>query len=251
MQDSMDRGVWASWYNLPDEGREEYLTWYHEVHLPEALRTRPGYLWAAHFQRASGGEIFQKRVVSSLIYADDPSLGGDREFLVLYGAASPHTFFNPSAAQMRESAGAESREMVGRRIDERYLVFSEEARVDGPDVGARAPGITPGPAIQMGNFNAAGPDEEEDVGAWYAQYRLPFMAQMPGCIGARKLLAASGWGKHSVLYEYTSLKAREENFMPHEELAHDEKEWTGRVVRNLIHAPWSPFVGKRIWPPAE
>ena len=30
---------------------------------------------------------------------------------------------------------------------------------------------------------------EGDVGAWYAQHRLPFMASMPGCIGARKLLA--------------------------------------------------------------
>jgi hypothetical protein len=44
--------------------------------------------------------------------------------------------------------------------------------------------------------------------------------------------------------------ARLENFEePHEALAMDQKQWTGRVVRYTIHTPGSPVVGERTWPP--
>jgi hypothetical protein len=74
---------------------------------------------------------------------------------------------------------------------------------------------------------------------------------MPGCIGACKLLAAAGWGKHSVFYEYTSLEAREEQFVPHEEKVHETGSWTARILPQLVHAPCSPAVGRRIWPALE
>ena len=52
----MDRGIWAIWYELPEErkAREEYVGWFHEVHIPEKL-ARPGYLWAAHYELGHGG----------------------------------------------------------------------------------------------------------------------------------------------------------------------------------------------------
>ena len=68
---------------------------------------------------------------------------------------------------------------------------------------------------------------------------------------ARKLVSTAGWAKHSILYEFTSLAAREKNFQGQEDIALDEKEWTGRVIRYVTHAPGSPSVGRRIWPPAE
>jgi hypothetical protein len=71
---------------------------------------------------------------------------------------------------------------------------------------------------------------------------------MPGCIGARKLLATFGWGKHSILYEFVSLEARETYFIPHEEEAHDPQSWSAQVLAQLRHAPCSPAVGRRIWP---
>ena len=122
----------------------------------------------------------------------------------------------------------ETRRMIGLRREVYSCIFAEETRANDPEVAMRGPGITPGPAIQMGNFNVASPDAEDDVGAWYAQYRLPFMAAMPGCIGARKLLATAGWGKHSILYEFVSLEAREQYFIPHEEEAHKPESWTAR-----------------------
>jgi hypothetical protein len=41
----MDRGISATWYDLEAEGKNEYLQWLHQVHLP-AMLARPGYLWA-------------------------------------------------------------------------------------------------------------------------------------------------------------------------------------------------------------
>lgn len=244
----MDRGIWAIWYELPEDGpaRAEYLDWFHRVHVAQKL-ARPGYLWAAHYELGHGGERFQT-VVDRLAHANDQGLGRGRGFLALFGAATAHTFMDPSPAQLEERQDAQTRRMIALRREVYACIFAEEARVDGPDVRRRAPGITPGPYIQMGNFNVSRFSLEDEVGAWYAQHRLPFMAAMPGCIGARKLLAAAGWGKHSVLYEYASLEARAAHFVPHEEKVHDPGSWTARILPQLIHAPCSPAVGRRIWP---
>jgi len=244
----MDRGIWAIWYELPrsDAARAEYLAWFHDVHIPEKL-SRPGYLWAAHYELGHGGERFQK-VVDRLNHATDQGLGRGHGFLALFGGVTAHTFLDPSPGQLKGRQDALTRRMIGMREQSYACIFSEEARVDGPDVAKRSPGITPGPCVQMGNFNVPEYTAEDDVGAWYAQHRLPFIARMPGAIGARKLLATVGWGKHSVLYEYSSLAAREGEFVPHEEKVHEAGSWTARVLPKLLHAPCSPAVGRRIWP---
>jgi hypothetical protein len=245
----IDRGIWATWYDLPEGGRTDFLSWLHEIHLPEVAQ-RPGYLWAGHYEIADSSSRMN-RVKDKLTYTDLSDVGGGTQFLVLRGAASPHVFCDPNPAQLVEHQSAEVGEMLGRRIGVRSCIFAEEARVDGPEVRGRAPGLTPGPAIQMGSFVANSLEAELDLGAWYAQYRLPSMGRMPGCVGARKLVSIAGWAKHSILYEFTSLDAREENFQKHEELSIDEKEWSGKVIRYLTHAPGSPSVGRRIWPAAR
>lgn len=245
----MDRGLYALWYEIPDEDKSEYLDWFHRVHIPEKL-SRSGYLWAAHYELGHGGSRF-KQVVDGLQHARDSGLGRGGGYLALFGGLTTHTFLNPSPAQLAARQSPETRRMIGLRREVYSCIFAEETRVNGPDVAQRSPGITPGPAIQMGNFNVTGPEAEDDVGAWYAQYRLPFMAAMPGCIGARKLLATAGWGKHSILYEFVSLEERERHFIPHEEEAHDPQSWTARVLARLHHAPCSPAVGRRIWPAVE
>jgi len=242
----MDRGIWALWYDVPQAARPEYLAWFHRVHVPEKL-ARPGYLWAAHYELGHGGGRF-KKVVDGLHHAGEAGLGRGGDYLALFGALTAHTFLDPSPAQLAQRQSPETRKMMGLRQQVYSCIFAEETRVDGPDVARRGPGMTPGPVIQMGNFNAASHEIEAEIGAWYAQHRLPFMAGMPGCIGARKLLAAAGWGKHSILYEFVSLEQREARFVAHEEQVHDAKSWTARILPQLRHAPCSPAVGRRIWP---
>lgn len=246
----MDRGIWASWYDLPEDGREAYCAWLHGEHLP-AMLARPGLLWAAHYELAGGGARMEQVKADALSYAEEGEVPSGTQFVLLFGAPSPHVFFQPDVDGIEDGRTAGARAMLGLRAGLRVCVFSEEARVEGPDAGARGPGITPGPAIQMGQFRAEDAAAERELGAWYAQYRLRFMEGMPGCVGARKLLSAAGWAKHSILYEFTSLEARHEGFQEHESLSLDASQWSGRVVRKLIHAPGSPSVGRRLWPPAQ
>jgi len=242
----MDRGIWALWYEIAEADKAGYLAWFHGVHIPGKL-SRPSYLWAAHYELGHGGGRF-KKVVDGLQHAHEAGLGRGGGYLALFGGLTAQTFLNPSPAQLAQHQSPETRRMIGLRQQVYSCIFAEEARVDGPDVAQRGPGITPGPFVQMGNFNVATLAIEAEVGAWYAQHRLPFMAAMPGCIGARKLLATAGWGKHSILYEFVSLEQREERFVAHEEQVHDPTSWTARILPQLRHAPCSPAVGRRIWP---
>jgi hypothetical protein len=118
-------------------------------------------------------------------------------------------------------------------------------------MGQRPPGTTPGPVIQMGTFRTRTVADEYDVCAWYAQHRLPAIAHMDGCIAARVMMCA-GWAKFSVLYEFTSLDARRGHFEDKQEaLGLDETSWTRRIHDYTVHAPGSPMVATRLWPPVE
>lgn len=246
----MDRGIWASWYDLPEDGREAYCAWLHGERLP-AMLGRTGFLWAAHYEITGGGPRMEEVKAGALSYAEEGAVPPGTQFLLLFGAPSPHVFFHPAIDEIERGRTDEERAMLGLRAGLRVCVFSEEARVEGPDAGARGPGVTPAPAIQMGQFRAEDAAAERELGAWYARYRLKFMEGMPGCVGARKLLSAAGWAKHSILYEFTSIEARHEGFQKHESLSLDESQWSGRVVRKLVHAPGSPSVGRRLWPPVQ
>ena len=94
----------------------------------------------------------------------------------------------------------------------------------------------------MGSYRMTSPETEIAHREWYAQYRLPKLGRMPGCIRMRKLVGIAGWAKHAVLYEFTSLEERARNI----EKPYDE--WTARAVKATIHAPGSPCVGERTWP---
>ena len=174
--------------------------------------------------QALRGEIFPRHDYGG------QDIGTGTQYLMLVGASEPWTLLAPNIFEEQAALTGAARKMLDCRIGVRPCLFSVFARVNGPE------------ALQ----------DEFDVGAWYAQHRLPAMARMPGCIGARTMLSVAGWAKYSVLYEFTSLAARMEHFeQGHESLALDTKQWTGRVVRYTMHAPGSPTVAERIWPPVD
>ena len=223
----MDRGIWAIWYEVDEKDRPAYLPWFHEVHIPEKL-ARPGYVWAAHYELEDG-----------------------KGYLALFGGESAHTFLSPSPRQLAERQSEDTRRFMRLRQRSSACILAEEVRVDGPEVARRGANGTPGAVIQFGNYNPETSEVEDDLGAWYAQERLPLLSKLPGCIGARKLLTSVGTHKHAILHEFVSLEMRKLHFGPHEAQAHDPKTWMGRVRPQLSHAPRSPAVGRRIWPPID
>ena len=223
----MDHGIWAIWYDIAPDNKAEYLDWFHRVHIPEKL-ARPGYRWAAHY-------TLQKH-------------GADCGYVALFGGETTHTFLNPSPGQLAARQSADTRTFIAMRQQPAACILAEEVRVDGPAAAQRGPGLTAAPVIQLGNYNAPSPAVEDDLGGWYAQERLPALAKLPGCVGARKLLATVGAHKHAILHEFTSLALRAQHFGPLEAQSRDPQTWMGRVVPQLRHAPYSPAVGQRIWP---
>lgn len=230
MDKGNDRGIWAIWYGIAPGNRAEYLDWFHRVHIPEKL-ARPGYCWAAHYELGHGGR--------------------GAGYVALFGGERTHTFLNPSPGQLATRQSPETRKFIGMRVNPAACILAEEIRIDGPDAASRGPGLTTAAVIQIGNFNAPSPQVEDDLGGWYAQERFPLLAKLPGCVGARKLLATVGAYRHAILHEFTSLPMREQHFAPHEAQRDDPQTWMGRVVPQLQHSPYSPAVGVRIWPAAS
>lgn len=243
--DSADRGIWMTWYNLPEAGREDYLKWLHGHYLPNMLK-QAGYLWGAHY--ASESNVKMTGAPNRLSHITDSTIPTGDRYILLFGAKDAHVFVNPTPAQMRERLSDLDKKMLAMRIGERSNIATEEARIHGPEAKT-APASGTAPGIQLGSFNAGPGQDEDELAAWYAQWRLPSMAKLPGCVRVRKYASVSGWAKHMILYEFTSTRARDGSFVEHEKTNPKMEQWTDDVVRKLVHAPGSPNLAARIWPP--
>jgi len=146
----LDSGIWATWYDLPDQGRDEFLDWLHGTHLP-ALVARPGYLWAASYEVLRESPAPPERRYDPETEPDG-DIGMGWHFIQLVGAPAPRVFFNPNWDALPEVTSPEAQEMLGRRVGTRHAILMEEGRVDGPEAAERAVATAPGPVIQMGSF---------------------------------------------------------------------------------------------------
>jgi hypothetical protein len=247
---AMDRAYWISWYDLPEEGRGAYLEWAHDVYIPKVL-ARPGVMWAAHYASQPKGSFTPLGGGGRISHKKDPEgvPKGDR-FIMMFGAAELYALGNPSPREFHASLPEGDRKMLAHRLAERVNLMVEESRIYGPGANAADPASTPAAScIQLGSFNVRSFEEEEELAAWYARWRMPSMQTVPGCVRIRKLVSVAGWAKHACFYEFTSLKDREDHFVYYERPHPEMVEWSTNVVRDTVHAPGSANVALRIWPP--
>src|SRR6195256_7039683 len=99
-----DRGLWVTWYDLPDNGRDAYLSWLHESYLP-ALLKRPGYLWAAHYATRDT----ENR--ADLHHVEDPKVPTGFRYMLLIGAKDAGVFGSPTPSEIRAALQAQGRKM--------------------------------------------------------------------------------------------------------------------------------------------
>ncbi len=240
----MDRGIWISWYNLPDKDRDAYLEWVHASYIPKQL-ARPGVQWAAHYASQTNVKLSGAKGRLSNVKSNAVPVG-DR-FILLFGGDDAHVFVRPTPREFHAQLPAADRKMLALRLAERTNIMTEEARIHGP--AAAQPAETAlSPCIQIGSFNAGADQDEDELAAWYATWRLPCMEKMPGCVRVRKYASVAGWAKHAIVYEFTSVAARNDNFIDHESPHPEQEAWSDRVVRKLVHAPGSPNLAQRLWP---
>jgi hypothetical protein len=244
---NLDRAFWISWYDLPAAGRDAYLSWLHSTYIPKVLQ-RPGVLWAAHYASEEntvplgGGKGRVSRHASS---AEVPA--GDR-YILIFGGEEAHVYANPYPREFHAQLPERDKQMLAMRTGERANIMLEEARIHGPEA-KQPPEMAPGPCIQLGSFNSVSYQDEDEMAAWYARWRLPSLKQLPGVIRVRKLVSVAGWAKHACFYEFTSLEARNRHFVHYESANPQMEAWSKAVVSKLIHATKLPSVARRIWPP--
>ena len=243
----MDRALWISWYDLADGNRDAYLKWAHESYIPKMIQ-RPGILWGAHFKSEASVPMsgVPQGAHGRLQHTNDPAVPKGNAYILILGGETAHVFAKPSPRQLHASLPAEDQKMLAMRAGERVNLFTDENSVGGPEAGKRDKSAALSPCIQLGSFNAGSADEDELLD-WYANWRLPSMNRLTGCVGIRKLVSVSGWAKHGVLYEFVSLAERNKHFPDHEKATPEKDAWTDRLVRKLLHAPGSPNVAQRIF----
>jgi hypothetical protein len=236
-----DRGLWATWYDLPVEGREAYLNWLHGTYLP-ALLKRPGYLWAAHYgtrEREGGG-------ATQIQHTTDPKVGTGYHYILLVGATDADVFGNPTPSAINAALPEAGRKMVAMRVGERVNITTETGRCEGGAATTYKDGMGAAPCIQIGSFNCP-VEYEEEMHAGYVTSRMPAHCATASCVRIRKLNSVAGWAKHVILYEYMSLDGFNRDYE-----AANSKSPLGvgghNVVRYLVHAPSGPNSALRLWP---
>lgn len=242
----MDRALWITWYDLPQAGREAYLAWAHETYLPGLLE-RKGFLYAAHYASVPPEEMPGTRRKGSLRHTPDRSVPTGDRYILIVAAEHSNVFGDPSPGALHAALPEAMRTMLGKRIGVRENIMVEAARVSGPEEKNHDAGMGLAPCIQIGSFNCAW-EHEEEVLAWYTQWRMQAMQTLPGSVRTRRLASVCGWAKHAILYEFTSLAARNQYFTHHEAAHPEMKAWSDRVVPNLVHAPGSANLATRTWP---
>lgn len=241
----MDRGLWITWYNLPEDGRTDYLAWLHEIYIP-AMLARSGVLWAAHYASVPKGSV-RFRSSGQRPETSDPAVARGDRYILLFGARDALVFGNPTPSAVHAALPAGSKKLLAMRQQERTNIMTEVARVEGPAALDYKEGAKLAPWIQFGSFQCAA-EGEEDALAYYAQWRMPAMTKMPGCVRTRTLASVAGWAKHAILYEFVSLEARNHFETTHED-GDENREWTDRVFSNFTRAPGSSNVASKLWPP--
>ena len=233
----------VSWYDLAPHSRARYLDWLHGTYIPKLLEV-PGVLAAAHYEVDQG-----EKPLAHLRRTKDKSLPQGGSHILILAATEAPVF--AGMTPLRSKRSAREKKMLALRLGERVNIFTEEARAHGPDAKRREGRYALAPGIQIGNFNSGSYLDEDELLSWYAHLRLPNFLSLPGGICIRKMASVSGWAKHGVLYEFTSLESRAQNFRAHEAADRKQSAWTHDVVAKLVHAPGSPAVAQRIWPPVK
>lgn len=246
---SSDRGLWVTWYDLPEKDRDAHLAWLHGTYIPKILK-KPAVLYAAHY--ANAGIAPNPR----LRHTDDKSVPDGNDYILIFGGETAHaftkgwqSFAKGAPTRLEEGLTAEDRKMLSMRTGERVCFLTEEARAGGPEASKREGEHMLAPCIQIGSFNA--PGCEDELMSWYGDWRIPALSKLPGCIAIRKMVSASGWAKHIVLYEFTSFESRDENLPKLGTTYPEERKWSDSFTPKLLHAPESPVVGSRLWPPVK
>ena len=172
----MSSAIWLISYRLKREHEDQYLEWFHEVHMPKKL-ARPGYTWASHYRADSTGT------------ADDTAL-----CVALFGGETSAVFYNPSPAQIAPKQPPDTRAMMACRVESRTMILSSEwAATESGEIGTDYSPVD-AESISLTLCDTSGNDM--DFSAWLIQEHMPSLSDR----GIRKFLTSSGDARHAIIH---------------------------------------------------
>jgi hypothetical protein len=224
----MSNSIWLILYDVAAENEQQYLDWFHDVHIPEKL-ARPGYEWAAHY------ELITLDGRPALLDGTAASAKA-RGFMAFFGGEDARTFLNPSPAQIKPTQPPLTREMMGLRVGSKSLIASEEWRVVSEAVAEIDRAYIDVSICDVGQ-------NDEDYGAWCIQALLPQLSSFAEFESLAKLLSTTNAGKHLTVASFRSPAAIEAA-----RAGPRGDAWWKRVREYRTPAAGTPMLGRRIWP---
>ena len=209
----MASAVWMILYDLDPARADEYLHWFHEVHIAEKL-ARPGYTWAAHYRA----------------YPQDST--SVSTYIAMFGGRDSRVFYDPSPAQIKPRQTPETRSMMACRRNSRMLILAQEWLDGSADLEASICGER----IQLALFDAN--DNDEQLGAWLAQ---DYLATAEKCGRTHKFLASTGNPRHLLVHETADAATAPM-------LARAWNDWAEQASGYLSYPAGEPLSAQRIWP---
>ena len=224
----MTGAIWALAYDISAIDRDQYLDWFHRVHIPDKL-ARPGYRWAAHYQ----GD------------ATTPDMDS---YIALFGGETTRVFLHPSPAQLKTKQDNLTHKMMTLRHNPYAAILTHEWSVSTPPATAdQMNSIDPMTADRLdflGIDAGGGSGMDEAVGAWAVQQLMPRLHHDRASDGqitavTHKLASVTGGPLHIVMHLRDGKKTPDDNlFDPDGSIMADRPETAALKHRS----------GALIWP---
>ena len=103
-----------------------------------------------------------------------------------------------------------------------------------------------GQAVQFGAFSAKTTADEWKILEWYERLRFEELRTVEGHVRTRRYATIAGFGKFGILYEFTSLAARQTGFEDALMSKSARPDAPIRILDITVHAPGAPYVGEQI-----
>jgi len=201
---------------------EEFNRWYNEEHIPERLAI-PGVLNAARYKAVEGGPTY----------------------LACYELTSADAWYAEAWQRWLRHPTAWSQRMAPSVIGLSYI-RNLYRRIYPEDVPAETAQAEMSAVLLIGRMSVPAPLEAMFNDA-YNQERLPMCRRIPGYIRARRFEAVMGEPKYATVHEMASLDVWKSQAWEDWRAAVTPV-WNREIRPNMVHAPGSPGVYRRIFP---
>lgn len=116
----MDNGIWATWYNLDENQKDEHIKWLHNDYLPRIL-THDGIAWAAHYE-VDENDYKERR--DKLPHTKD-NIPQGTQYICLVAATSPHIYYQKNSPLFSENQTSNIRQRLDERLEARTAILIE------------------------------------------------------------------------------------------------------------------------------